>query len=189
LSRHHARTPHTELIAIALAVMACARFAVALDSPSDWKLYAFTAGKNQAVLFFLASEIVRTPPGHVQVWMKAVDYTKLDKQRNTLDKKGDVIERSAEKVSQGYVPPFGTTTKISSDEALQIILFEQMADEASVPPTLRILYEFDCAQKIFRPLSIIGSHGVNESKAPTWDHVPPESTIETLSRLTCRPSI
>jgi hypothetical protein len=52
--------------ALALAFTACSSVATAQSTPPDWKLYSITTRKPQAALFYLESELVRTPPGHVR---------------------------------------------------------------------------------------------------------------------------
>jgi hypothetical protein len=176
----------TKLAGMALAGIAWAGLAFAVDPAADWKLYAFTATKKQAALFYLDSELVRTPLGHVQVWMKGLDYMKLDKASNALHEKDEVFKNTVRRVGNKYVPPFAGVTKLSADQMMSIVMFEQLADEASISPTMRVLFEFDCPQKLFRTLSVIGPQPARNGNAVgDWEHVPPESTIDTLSKLTC----
>ena len=177
----------TTLAVIALALTAHTGLLAALGAPADWKLYAFTATKKQAVLFYLRSEIVRTPPGHVQVWIKALDYGKINRAYNHLDQKGGVFQNSAKKVATGYEPPFGTVTKLDQNQLVDIVVFEELANEASINPTLRVLYEIDCPQKLLRQVSLMGGQPTQtDSRVHEWEHVPPESTVDTLSKLICQ---
>jgi hypothetical protein len=80
--------------------------------------------QKQAVLFYLNSEIVRSPPGHVQVWVKAIDYGKLNKAMTALGPKDGSFKNTVAKIMGGYAPPFGTVAKLSSDDVVGIVTFE-----------------------------------------------------------------
>lgn len=175
----------TRIVITTLALVACTSSAAALDAPADWKLFAFSGTPTPVALFYLDSEIVRTP-GHVQVWIKTLSVRKLNSDHTS---KSEVIQNTAKLSIQGYVPPVGTLTKLTAEEIQNLTLFEQLADEGSITPTLRILFEIDCRQKLTRTLSIIGSKpSASDNRAREWEHVPPESNLETLSKLTCKPT-
>jgi hypothetical protein len=82
-----------KLFALAVAFTMCIAAAAQSTSP-DWKLYTFTATKKQVALFYLDSELVRTPPGHVQVWVKGLDYAKLEKASNAISPKSELFKKS-----------------------------------------------------------------------------------------------
>jgi hypothetical protein len=173
---------------IAAVLLTCTCLATA-DGSAVWRLYAFAKPTNQqAALFYLESEIVRTPgPGHVQVWIKALDVVKIEA---AIGKKSAAIDKTADLIVAGYKPPLGTVSNLTSNQVLMIVAYEQVADQATVTPTVRILYEIDCAQKQIRILSLMADKptaGENEPRSWPWQHVAPETT-ETLTKLVCRPS-
>ena len=133
-------------------------------------------------LFFLYSEIVRTPTGHVQVWMKALDLAKLKKLADHIG--NDIVAKAIVKASKSYVPPYTTVKTLTPDQVISIRVYEEIADEALIPPTLRGLLEVDCGQKLYRELTAIAM-GQSDNNIQSWKHVPPESTIEILTKLTC----
>jgi hypothetical protein len=171
---------------IAAGLLTCTCLATA-DGSSSWKLYAFAKPTDQqAALFYLESEIIRTPgPGHVQVWIEALDVVKIEA---ALDKKSAAIDKTADLIVAGYKPPLGTVSNLTGNQVLTIVAYERVADQATVTPTVRILYDVDCAQKQFRILSLITGKPTNADNEPRpWQHVPPESASETLTKLVCRP--
>ena len=176
---------YNKLIALALAFTACSSVATAPSTPPDWKLYAITARKPQVALFYLESETVRTPRGHVQLWMKAIDFAKLNKASDAITPNSDLMKKSVVKALEGYVPPLAIATKATQDQATGILQFELLADEGTIPPALRVLFEFDCPQKLYRQLSAIDERAHTDNLVHEWGHVPPESTYETLSGMVC----
>jgi hypothetical protein len=158
----------------------------AADGSTVWRLYAFSKLPKEVALFYLESEVVRTP-GHVQVWTKALDAAKVEADNH--GKKTAALSQTAELLLKGYKPPLSTVTDLTSDQVMTVILFERVADQATVTPTVRILYDIDCAQKQFRMLSMLMNNPTGRENQPSpWQHVPPESAIETLTKLVCRPT-
>ena len=156
------------------------------SGPPNWKVYGLAKFPTEVVLFYLNSEITRTP-GHVQVWMKALDSKKLDS-INKFDK-SRVMNKALKLVASYYVPPLALVEDLDVDHAMIAIRNEQIADVGAIRPTLRVLYEIDCLQKLTRTLSIIGMKPSRfDNLVGNWEHIPPESTIETLSKLTCTPT-
>ena len=164
-----------------IVLLAWTGWAVGADAPPDWRLYAITSTKDQA-LFFLHNEIVHSPPGHVQIWVKTLDYAALNK--FTEHASDDVVAKAVLKASKAYVPPLTTVMTFTPAQVKSIRVYEQIADKGSIPPTLRALIEIDCGQKLYRELSTIAL-GRSDNTVQPWKHVPPESTQETLTKLTC----
>jgi hypothetical protein len=167
--------------------VALTMFSAAMAQPMspDWKLYTFTATKKQVALFYLDSELVRTPPGHVQVWVKGLDYAKLDKTSSAISPQSELFKKSVDKLASGYVPSVLINTKFTQDQVVTFLTYELIADDASIPPLIRMLLEFDCKQRMFRQLSAIDEHSHTDSRVHEWEHIPPESTYETLGRIMC----
>ena len=156
------------------------------SGPADWKVYGMAKVPTEVVLFYLDSEITRTD-GHVQVWIKALDFKRLNAHNNYS--KSEVMNKAAKLVANYYMPPLGAVEDVNVEKATQLTIYEQLADEAVIGPTLRILYEIDCGKKLARTLSLIrAKSSPSDDVVQKWVHVPPESNSETLGKLTCRPT-
>jgi hypothetical protein len=145
-------------------------------------MYGVTPTEDRVALFFLYNKIVRSPLGHIQIWVKALDYAALNK--FTEHASEGVVAKAIGKASKAYVPPLATVMTLTPEQVKSIRVYEQIADKGSLPPTLQALIELDCGQKLYRELSVIAP-GQSENKVQPWKHVPPESTQETLTKLTC----
>ena len=151
----------------------------------DWRFYTFGDTPKSQAVFFLYSGIVRSPKGHVQVWIKMLDHEKLVAVFNTIvTDRPDLVQR-AKNSEPSYVPPYTTVKNLSPDVVVTVRVYEQLADEGHVAPTLRGLFEFDCEQKLYRELSAISDSGSVDEAQP-WKHIPPESTALTLSKMVCQ---
>ncbi|GAC1329854.1 MAG: hypothetical protein NVSMB15_02790 [Steroidobacteraceae bacterium] len=173
---------HGKLISMAFAFTAFACVAMAQSPAPDWRMYGITPTEDRVALFYLYNKIVRSPPGHVQVWVKALDYGALNK--FTDHASDDVVAKAIAKASKAYVPPLATVMTFTPEQVKSIRVHEQIADKESLPPTLRALIEIDCGQKLYRELSVI-ARGQSGNAVQPWKNVPPESTQETLTKLTC----
>jgi hypothetical protein len=79
----------------------------------------------------------------------------------------------------------GTVMTLTKDQVMMVTAYEQMADEGSIPAKMKMIYEIDCAQKLFRVLSIF-TDTVSDSTIRPWLHVPAKSPPAALSKLTCK---
>jgi hypothetical protein len=156
---------------------------------TDWRFYGATKiGPDESAvdLFYLNNEIRRTPDGHLLVWTKGLALKRLMDENEKAD--ADRIDRAARKVMTGYVPPIFKGEKHDQDQVVGAISFEEMANEAKIEPTTRILYEIDCATGTSRELSIeIHINGELQSKNEPrpWSHIPPESNGSSLFAAVC----
>src|SRR6266403_2566833 len=91
----------------AAALLLVIDLAMAQSSPPDWRLYALTDEPNAKAFFFLYSDMVRSPNGHVQVWIKTLDSKKLaDSIDGVFKDHEDIVQKAADKVVASYVPPY-----------------------------------------------------------------------------------
>lgn len=160
----------------------------AQDAP-DWKLVGFSEAKGKEPstgVFYLQSEIKRLPAGIVQVWTKSLSSAKL--QRAYESAKKPFIAIVVEKVRSGYQPPYATVTKLTDDQRIDAVSYEVLADEGSINPVARMLWDIDCGQSTYRIVSMITAE--REVTHPPGERmaVPPESLIQTLAALACKPS-
>jgi hypothetical protein len=159
--------------------------------PSDWKYVGDSVvgggGGPPRILthdFYLSSELKRLPNKHVQVWTKSIAVTDMDKAQ--LDEAA--IQRAARKVTTGYMPPFVSMMSIPK-QRVDVIAFEEQADEAAIQPRMRALWEVDCEAQMVRSLSIVvtdrGKFGTSD-KPDDWQHVVPETSGQWLMQLVCK---
>jgi hypothetical protein len=59
------------------------------------------------------------------------------------------------------------------------------ANDASLHPISRMLFEIDCEQAEFRTLSVITDEGAPMPSPSPWFHAPPGSMTHSLVTLTC----
>lgn len=156
------------------------------ESPS-WKLYgAYSGSAGSLSLFYSETDVNRLSSEHVTVWTKGLQDKALDKQFKPMSKK--LINQVATKIAQYYVPPYAKLKNLTQDELADVVSLEEVANAATIHPSSRILVELDCSDKMYRNLSVIlDIKGKNESssKASEWNHIPPESNMESLATLLC----
>jgi hypothetical protein len=175
------------LLLLSLLLTAAATHA---QETSDWKLLGFQAAKKAKeeppAMFYLASEIKRSPTGNVQVWTKTFSGQKLTTVMNT--RPSDALTASVkEKVQSSYQPPYVTLRKSGENERLMVIAMEALADSNLAAPDIKMLWEFNCAESTYRILSAISEDGQSSSSF-VWQPVPPETLIHDLATLTCKPA-
>ena len=176
-------------IALAACMVHCT-VSIAEESSTDWKLYAFSKiPSGTVVLFYSDGDIRRSSGGQfVKVWIKALNEKELEHARDTMSK--PMMERAADKIGHYYLPPVATVESATVDQIYNMVLFEQLADEAALQPRLRILYDLDCTGRVSRTLSLYidknGNGQISSSdKTSEWAHVAPETPLATLMSILC----
>ena len=112
----------------------------------DWKFVGCDdTDPRQPCFFYQPGDIKKLPGGDIQVWTKALGGKQL-RQRN-LSK--DSVDKAAMKAATGYEPPYAKINKLNRDQRLEIIASEGVANEGSVHPISRMLFEIDCEQAEF----------------------------------------
>jgi hypothetical protein len=151
----------------------------------DWKFVGCDdTDPRQPCFFFQPSEIKKLPAGDIQVWTMSLGKQQL-KQRN-LSK--DNVDEAAMKAAAGYEPPYAKINKLNKDQRLEIIASEGAANEGSLHPISRMLFEIDCEQAEFRTLNVITDEGAPTTSASPWFHAPPGGMTHFLVALTCKQS-
>lgn len=161
---------------------------------SGWKYYSDNSIANPPLTvrdFFLQESVKRKlgPTGRVStltVWTKGLSAASVAK-TGQLPKAG--LDRAATKWLTGYDPPSSAVRKLSDDDRLAVIYWEEVADEQLVQPELKALVEIDCVNQVARTLSIVITHHgkTGLSDRPTaWGHVPPKSSAANLSSILCK---
>jgi hypothetical protein len=85
------------------------------------------------------------------------------------------------------VPPIIVVNVMKFEQIEAVVMYEEVADIASINPTASIYYELDCSQKRIRELSLSismnGKHGSFNERP--WEFVPPEGNAATVLKLLC----
>jgi hypothetical protein len=167
----------------------------AQSSDASWKMYGAAdlgkMGGGAQRLFFDTASVVQRDGEHVEVWTKTLSQKALDRAEtggSSIQKK--IIDRAVQEKIGGYRPPLSKVIELDDDTTTQIILDEAAADLGGLEPTMRILYELDCPNRLLRELSL---HLFLDGKLQTkdtpseWKHVPPETPGANLLKLLCAP--
>ena len=126
--------------------------AIGQTTSPDWKYYGAASlrnGETQAT-FYDSQGVIRRPNGHIEVWTKGVrqrDVQRIEKE----DKK--YLNRVGDKLSAGYRPPYATVVKVDEDLQITLAVLEDIANNAQVSPSMRMLIEIDCTGRMDRWLS------------------------------------
>jgi hypothetical protein len=184
--------PHHIGAAVVTLVLALETFPpVAYAGDADWKYYSTSPGtKGSATdLFYDARGLKRNPDGNIEVWVKGLDDAKIQKIMNDPKPDKALVESVAQKVAHYYLLPFGTLHDLANDTYVGLVLAEEVANQASVPPVMQVLYEADCRGGMLRELSVkvySPNGAVTSSESPMqWSHIPPESPGHSLLALVC----
>ena len=175
---------------LALAHLSGTTYAQSGDS--EWKMYGAvnfgTAGGEQT-LFFDAASVVRRNIDHVEVWTNTLSQNALEDaetSKSSLQEK--IVHGAAEKRIGGYRPPLASVNQLDDDAVAQIIADETAADLAGIEPTMQILYELDCPNRLLRELSVhlfVNGKPRTKETPSEWKHVPPERSAANLLKILC----
>ena len=162
-------------------------------SAADWKFLGGALLKKKSgetLAYYDAETIQYLSNGNVRVWIKAVDASKVDR---LATKKKEIIKTAAEKVANGYYPPYvlsNPNPQPSFDTYMEIIAWEEAANHAEIKPKAKLLFEINCKDRMIQTLSAVmyKGDGRTESASDTgkWDHISPESNGETLHKILCK---
>jgi hypothetical protein len=152
----------------------------------DWKLYGgiSTASTGNTYCFYEEKGISQERLGFARVWTKCLLQRDLDAVDSKKSYDRAVVDMSAERIVHRYRPPFLTVTRANSDQGLQVIMYEAIADVGDINPQAQIFYELDCKQRRLRELHI--SVGNSSRDTPgDWRDIPPEGNGANLLSLVC----
>jgi hypothetical protein len=160
---------------------------------TDWQMYGAAdfgkmGGKQRQ--FFDAAGVIRRNNGHVEVWTKSLSEKDMDRvQRDGSDLQTKIVARAAYQKLHGYRPPLSVALKRDDDgTVVQIIMDEATANMSAVEPTVRILYDVDCPNRLFRALSMqltVNGNPQDKETPSEWKHVAPETSVANLLKLLC----
>jgi hypothetical protein len=161
-------------------------------SAADWKFLGGALLKKKSgetLAFYDAESVQYLSSGNVRVWTKAVDASEVDR---LATKKKEIIKTTAEKVANGYYPPYvlsNSNPQPSFDTYMEIVAWEQAANHAEIKPKAKLLYEINCKGKMIQNLSAVIHKGdgrtASTSDIDKWNYISPESNGETLQKILC----
>jgi hypothetical protein len=162
-------------------------------SAADWKFIGGTLLKKtsgETLAYYDPESVQYLPNGNVRVWIKAVDASEVDR---LLAKEKAIIETTAEKVANGYYPPYVLSNpkpERSFDTYMEIVAWEEAANHAAIKPRAKLLYEINCKERMIQTLSAVSYETdgttASTSDAGQWNYISPESNSETLQKILCK---
>jgi hypothetical protein len=162
---------------------------MAQENSVDWKLYGgFPTDDGPTKCFFDAKGMTAEPDSHIRVWTKCLPQKEIDGIDIKKGLGGKVLENTAQKVANYYVPPIAALENVDRDMAMAVTQYEEIADIAAIQPFARIFYDIDCPQQKMRELSLylrIKGKDSFQDKPSDWRYIPPEGNGSRLSRLLC----
>jgi hypothetical protein len=156
---------------------------------SQWKFFGGSPSKaGDLTLFYSESDLTRLPTGILRVWTKGLRHNALEQAYKKMDK--GLIDKVAAKIAHYYIPPYAMLKDLSQDELVDVVSSEELANAATIQPSIRILYELNCAERTYRQLSVfLNMEGKTKTSSDVsqWDHIAPETNMASLSTLLCSP--
>jgi len=157
---------------------------------ADWKFSGGTTiADEEMITFYDAESLQYSLAGTVKVWVKAVGQSEFNTQMKKNEKQ--IIKQSAEKLVNGYAPPFSLANKKTRfEDSVEIVSWEELVNSFEVKPRAKFLFEINCTDNKIRTLSgtIFNHEGEVKSskKFDVWDYISPESNGETLKKILCK---
>ncbi|MBN3761139.1 hypothetical protein [Burkholderia sp. Ac-20365] len=165
--------------------------AAARPADVDWKLYGgFDRGSpnEKSYCFYDSSGVTHFADNRLRVWVKCLRQRDLDAVDIKESFGGKILENTAKKVADYYVPPISTVQSLDAEQAMTITQYEETADVAAIQPQASIFYEISCTERKIRELSMTinmrGRRG-SDDKSSEWKFVPPEGNAANLLKILC----
>ena len=180
---------HSAKLACLFVLLSSIPAGLAQSSEVDWKYFGgapVPGGHGMSFCFFDAKGAAWLPDGHIRVWTKCISQDAIDAIDIHSKIGKSIIDATARKVAQYYMPPIGMVwASINAEQAMQVTQYEETADKGYIQPTAEIYYEFICSERRMRELSISvnSRHGASEPTA--WRYVPPEGNSADLLKIVC----
>lgn len=160
---------------------------------SGWKYAggALHGKESKPTLTFYDAESVRyRDNGDVQVRVKAVDASVID---GLIEREAEIVKRASEKTAKSYYPPYVLTNPDpdgGADAYLEVILWEEAANQDGLPSTSTELYAIRCREGMMQRISSIlykaDGTVTYASDFDRWSPVTPGSTGGVLHTILCR---
>ncbi|WP_257307552.1 hypothetical protein [Geothrix campi] len=171
-------------------------------SASDWKYGGMTkSGNDTDIVFYDNSSIIRTSTV-TRFWIKSISLKKLNAYSAQKSRRSQLIDASATKIAQGYIPAFLGLKSVRAasksdiefkDRVATVILWEVIANNHDIKMSSRFCFEINCDQKMIRAVEgdLFDNQGnVKPKQGPMnqeWGFIAPDTTSAWWSELVCLP--
>jgi hypothetical protein len=160
---------------------------------ANWKYAGGALPEKESahtLAFFDAENVQYLSNGDVQVWIKAIDASEIDRM---VSKEKEITNKAAEKMAKSYYPPYFSSNPDPDpnvDTYIDMIEWEEAANHTDVKPRARHLYEINCRERMIQTVSAITykNDGTTTfaSDFDKWSSIVPESTGDTLRKILCK---
>jgi hypothetical protein len=158
---------------------------------SDWKFYGAAQTALKGTLFsFYDADGIRKSGQLVKVWIKAISSDEIIKLAEDKGLSETINNKARARSEDGYITPFsGIIIGTTADSNFSFIRLEETAKV--IPSDIfKALYEINCHEKQLKQLKLTAiSNGklttIPETELGGWDHIPPDSSSETLAKMLC----
>jgi hypothetical protein len=159
----------------------------------DWKVFGGGGSRVPSVCFFDQKSLNVANDGHVRVWTKCLPSKDVNSIDENSDRGKKLIEAAGLESFRGGSPPVVASGIMKSDDAMGVILQEQVANLNDISPVTRTLYELNCSDKVARVLDgelyengkMIDSGGPG-AKPTAWFYTVPETNGTYLQKILCK---
>jgi len=163
------------------------QFANAQDA--DWRVFGFT---DKLTLFYSVPDIARAPDGSVRVWTQGIQIK--EKALDAAAKDKIFLDLVAGRIAHYYVPPLALVEKINTDQMMNLVQMEEVANERRVSPDIVMFTEIDCKDLRSRFLQITkyakdGTLRGTKTQPWGWEYIQPQTNNKKLATLVCDPSL
>jgi hypothetical protein len=145
---------------------------------------------GKALAFFDAENIQYLSNGDVQVWVKAIEASEIDR---LVAREKEIVKKAIEKMAKSYYPPYflsNPNPEPSADEYIEMIEWEEAANHTDIKTRARFLYEINCRERMIQTISAVTykSDGTSTftSDFDKWSSIVPETTGDALRRILCK---
>ncbi len=139
---------------------------------------------QSTMVFYDAAGASELPSGHMKVWTQALNSEKVNAIFDT-ELPQTAVDKIAKKQLRGYMPPI---VALNTVDIIVASIIEYVANENTIMPAAKILYELDCSGREYRKLD--GLVRVDEKSQPehlgsSWAPVTPDSNEDHLLAFVC----
>ena len=178
----------------------CVLFLLAgIANASDWQYFGANIVAQQQVLqFFDAESISRPSKDFVRVWTKAMRMKDFD--HYFRSHKQEVIQKAGGKMATGYSSSYLLLPEVGKqfadetarkDAAIDLIVYEVVANAPEIRSQSKIYYEIDCVENRIKVLSmtLFADNAASTPKSGgsqrDYDFIVPDSAGQWLKSLVC----
>jgi hypothetical protein len=158
----------------------------------DWKYYGYISSVGEpSYLFFEEKGELKQPSGHIQVWIKGLSESRVNKIVDENPPNQRLIDESAKKVAVHYSPPVSAVLEVDPATDINpytsVITWEVIANLWDLQPTVSMLEEIDCQHRMVRSLAltIFGRRPSTRTTPQKWEYPAPETNIGYLTTIIC----